>query len=903
MKTSMPFDLEKTIAFWRRPYEVNPAFSVEDIEELEGSLRDRVEALVDQGKTEKEAFGIAIKRMGSSSRAEKEYKKVYWGKLKRERKLIETLTLKLAMLRNYLKIALRNLFKRAGYTAISVLGLTIGIACFLLIGVYIYDEISYDQHHKNASRIYRVTNLDLSSGKQWAPIDPPVGKSLVEYLPGIESVVRFLPVIKDVTLETQTEKFKESDMLYADPSVFEIFTIPFKLGNSKKALSEPYTIVLSEKMAKKYFGKENPIGQTLSLNGRHNLQVTGVMGSSPSKTHLPFDALISMSTFYARAGGDWIDDPKTIWTSFYTYVLLREGSAAEVIEEQFSGFINSFYEPRGAGAASEDRQLLLQPLTSIHLHSSLENELQPNGKLIYIRLLGSMGIFLLLLAIINFINLITARSTERAREVGVRKTLGALHSSLIKQFLLESVLLVGTAFSAAYLLSIALFPLFRQLSGKSLSNDILFEPGVLLVLLGLALILGLLSGSYPAFILARFQPITVLKGGRFSVKHSIGVRESLIVAQFVVAIAFLSGTAIIYQQMQFLTEAALGFDKEQLLNVRVGPSDQADVNNQKEALRNELLQLPELEGVTFISSVPGKRHPLERVESVDNRLARDEGYQMRTVFGAEHNYAAILGLKILRGKNFPDVQTTDSSGAFLVNQAAVQTLGLSPEDAIGSTLHVPSQEYTGTIVGIVEDFHYASLHQQIDPLIVPFNPRFSNGHVLIRVNGQRAEQAIESVKAVWSRLMPGALFDYAFVDTQFDALYRSEMRMSMVMATFSIIALFIACLGLFGLVALIVGQRTKEIGVRKVLGASVLGVVSLLTKDFMRLVVVAFLVAIPISYFVMHRWLEDFAYHTDISGWMFMIVGLITIGISLLTVSIQSIRAAVADPLKSLRYE
>ena len=806
------------------------------------------------------------------------------------------------MLTNYLKIAYRNLVRQKGYAFINIAGLVVGIACCVLIGTYLYEELSYDRHHTQADRIYRVTNLELATGKQWAPIGPPVGLALAEQIPEVELVVRFLPLLGDAVLGTQAEQFKAPEGMYADASVFAAFTVPLLQGNPETALVEPNTIVLTEQMARKYFGPTDPLGQTLTLNGNYDLRVTGVMQDVPPTTHLPFHFLISISTFYALAG-DWVDEAKT-WSGFYTYLLLGAGHTAEAIEERLPGFINAFYEPQGAGPSTDDRQLVLQPLTEIHLHSHLEKEVQPNGKALYVRLLGSMAVFLLLLAVINFVNLATARSAERAREVGIRKTLGAVREGLIGQFLIESVLLVLAAFVAAYALVQGVLPFFRQLSGKALAGGVLAEPVVLLGLVGLALILGVLAGSYPAFGLARLQPTLVLKGGRLSVGRGTRLRERLIVVQFVVAISLLAGTLIFYQQMQFLTTTTLGFDKEHLIDVRVGPAAEQEVGRHADVLKRELLQQPAVAAATLVSGIPGERHPLQRFEFVrrDRDDREETEQQMRVVFGADRDYVSALGLALRYGQDFTNVQATDTSGAFLLNEAAVRALGLTPEQAVGRVFRWSNEGYTGEIIGVVEDFHYASLHSRIDPLVIPLRPQFANSHLVVRVTGP-VEEALIRVEAVWEQVIPGTPFDYAFLDAQFDALYRSEMRMSQVVMAFSIMALFIACLGLFGLASFTAERRTKEIGVRKVLGASVTSIVGLLSADFLKLVGIAFIIAAPVAYFAMRRWLEGFAYRVEIGPGLFLAVGLLVFLIALATVSYQAIRAATADPVKSLRYE
>ena len=802
------------------------------------------------------------------------------------------------MWKNYLLVALRILRRNRVYAFINVTGLAAGIACCLLIALYVQDELSYDDFHRKADRIYRVTSHDLIDEQHWAPVGPPVGPALSHSVPGIEKAVRFKSVGESVALGTEEKPFEVQDLLYADSTVFDVFTLPFLRGSPDAALSDPYTIVLTEELARRYFGEENPLGQTLTLGDETRLMVTGVMEDLPTATHLPFEALISMPTFYAEAG-DWVDETKT-WKAFYTYVLLEEGHSAEEVSRRLPAFANRFFPSEDGRPASEKEHLTLQPLTSIHLHSHLEKEWRANSDAAYLWLFSLIALFVLGIACINFMNLATARSAERAKEVGVRKTVGASRQRLVGQFLAESVMLTAFATVGALILAEGALPFFRSLSGKELAGSLPTDPLVLTGLLIGALVVGLLAGGYPAFVLSRFQPARVLKGTFTTSAQGAMLRKGLVVFQFSLTIALVAGTLVVRDQMAYLQTKHLGFDKEHVISVRLGGAVSKKVARQAEMFKTELKQHPAIESAAMASGVPGERFSVEafRPEDAPERSSTP----MRAIYGVDHDYLSTLGIELESGRNFSPARSTDMSNAFILNEAAVKALGL--DRPVGKQLIWDSHgDERGTIVGVVKDFHFASLHREIEPLVIPFRPQDAGEYLLVRTQPSKTAEALRILQAEWERLAPGAPFTYVFLDRAFDQLYRAEARLGRVVTVLSVLLVFIACLGLFGLAAFTVQKRTKEIGVRKVLGASTASIALLLSKDFLKLVILASVVAMPVAYYAASRWLQGFAYHTDLRLWSFIGAGALALGVALLTVSYQAIRAALADPVKSLRYE
>ena len=799
------------------------------------------------------------------------------------------------MLKNYLKVALRTLQRQKGYAFINMFGLAVGMACCLLILLYIQDELSYDRHHIQADRTFRLTATFDESDNHWAPIGPPVGAAFKASIPEVEEVARIFPFGNSV-LHHEDRQFEENNGVFADSTVFEVFTIPLLRGNPKTALNRAFTVVISQEMARRYFGDEDPMGQVLSTSGSWEFTVTGVMEDPPPTTHLPFDFLLSMQTYYDGTG-DWVNEART-WAGFYTYVLLRSTESVAAVETKLPTFINDFYAGVfDEGVPAEQMDLILQPIRDIHLHSQLEKEYRANSDITYVYLFGIIALFVLLIACINFVNLATARATTRMREVGVRKALGAWRSQLARQFLGESLLMTLLAVALAGGLILLTLPVFNNLTSKALSIGDLQQPVWLLGLGAVALFTGLVSGIYPALVLSSFRPVQALRGRGGTSSLPVVLRKGLVVFQFTISIFLIVGTMVVWNQLTFVRTQQLGFNKEHVINVRLNYAQRESMQESLEAFKEEMLRNPAITSVSLAPDVPGERYSLESF-IVDGQQDAEET-MMRVAWGADVDYLPALGLELVAGRNFSLMAPADTN-AWILNEAAVRRLEL--EDPIGQVLRWNSADYAGPIVGIVKDFHFASLHHQIEPLVIPLRPGIGN-FLLVRAQAGQAPQALAAAEEQLDRFAPGQIFRYSFLSSDFDQLYRTEDRLQAIFGYFSGIAIVIACLGLFGLAAFTAEQRTREIGVRKVLGASVGSIVSLLSKDSLWLVLIAFGVAIPLSYFAMNRWLEGFPYRISLGVEVFLMAGLLAIATALLTVGYQAVRAALTDPVKSLRHE
>ena len=782
------------------------------------------------------------------------------------------------MLTNHLKIAYRTLKRHKGYAALNVAGLAVGMACCVLIGLYVADELSYDRFHERADRIVRLT-VDGQAAAQ-----PPAAAALEADYPGlVEEAVRFWPIKAPATVRHEDEAFAERRISFADPDVFRVFSYPLLAGKGDEALAAPWTMVLTASMAKKYFGDESALGKTLQFWGQ-DVEVTGVMADVPANTHYPFDALVSMSSLESLFGGmmaNWQ------WTDFYTYVLLQEGTSAAQLESALASFYGRHTDaplpPPG-----------LQPLTDIHLHSDLQKEVTPGGNLAYVYLLITIALLVLVVACVNFMNLATARSLGRAKEVGMRKALGARRPQLAGQFLGEAVLLSLAAGLLALLLTELALPLFNQVAGKSL--DVRLGSGLgVLAFGGLVLLVGLGAGAYPAFFLSHFKPTEALKG-RTSGKVGLPLRKGLVVFQFAVSIGLVAGAVVVQQQLHFLQSKNLGFDQERVVVTEAG-----NYGPLLEALRRQ----PAVASAAATREVPGQ--PFQTLLIRTGTMPADSALDVR-VMGVDYDFIETLGISVAEGRGFSREQGTDGRRAFLVNRSAARLLGLDVGEGLG-LYHFAEDGGAfeavaeGAIVGVTEDFNYASLHGAVEPLLIHLVAGEDVNHVAVRLHPGDVREGLAQVEAAWHAANPGDPFDFFFLDDHLDAQYRAERRLGHVFGAFTALALLIAAFGLFALAAFTAAQRTKEIGIRKVLGASAFGLVALLSKDFVRLVLVAFAVAAPVAYLLMQRWLEGFAYRIGLGLGVFLLAGVLALTVALVAVSYHAVRAARADPVESLRYE
>jgi len=799
------------------------------------------------------------------------------------------------MLKNYLTIALRHLRRDTGYTFINVFGLAIGLACCLLIALFVQHEGSYDRFHTNADRIFRVyDDVRMPSGEAAAfNVSAYVGPEMTQSFPDIETFVRFARPRAGFVFSHAAQYAEEDNLLYADSTVFDVFDFPLIQGNPETALAAPFSLVLTETKARTYFGDADPVGSVLTTNGgTQTYTVTGILADLPAASHLQFDGLISMTT--AEATGTFFFED-LLDLRFATYLLLHEHASPTTLSAKFPDFVERVLgDVIRQSNVSNTFGLVALPAVYLHTaHRGLGSQGNPTNRYTF----SAIALLTLLIACINFMNLATARAARRAKEVGVRKMMGAQRRQLAGQFLGESILLSSWALVLALGIAWASLPFFNTLTETSLSMAMLARPAYLFVLPGFALGVGLLAGSYPALMLSGFRPAAILKGRFLTSARGQALRKALVVLQFAVSAVLLVGTGIVYQQLQHMQRQDLGFRTEQMLVIDFRSDEQ--VQQQIDVVKHALTNLPGVLGATASQAIPSRLGytALAYVEPADG----ENREVLMPVFPVDYDFVNVYDLNLLAGRTFSPDFATDSTAAFLINETAARSFGFAtPEDALGMPIFEWGQQ--GQVIGVVSDFHYTSLRQQIEPMNFLFgknNARF----LTLRIATDDLPRTLTAVEAAWHGVAPHRPFDYRFLDDAFDAQYRAEQRFGQIIGTFSALAILVACLGLFGLATFMAAQRTKEIGIRKVLGASIPQVVLLLSKEFVLLVVVAFVLATPIAYTAMNRWLADFAYRIEISWRLFLIAGLVALLVALATVSYQAIRAALADPVESLRYE
>ncbi len=816
------------------------------------------------------------------------------------------------MLSNYFKIALRNLLKNGRFTLLNVLGLGTGVACCLLILLYVADERSYDRHWPDGERIYRMSLERIYPDRRtgYAIVPPSYAQSVKNECPEVAEVVRVANFNNagSTPFKVGDRVFEEKDVLGADSTFFKVFKIPLLHGNPDKALTDPDGLVLTESTAKRYFGRTDVVGQTLLIPGEGRPRprpVMAVCADVPENAHFAFSVLLSTK------GAEFLEGTNHISFAANTYFLLHPGADAAKMEARFPGIVEKYAAgeiQRNFGVSWEDYKksgngyrYYLTPLRDIHLQSHLEEELKPAGNGTMVRVFTLIAFFILLIACVNFMNLATARSTERAREVGIRKSLGGERHQIAVQFLLEAVLVsLFSCLLAIALVALAL-PAFNHLADKTIPHTALLRWETWPFLFLFASAIGLLAGSYPAGMLSSFRPMEVLKGKFSTQKRGVALRNGLVVFQFGISICMMVATLVVFQQMAYISEKSLGFQKEHLISLQ----NTGALRDKTEAFKQELLRLPGVMGVGGTSAMPGDptyfgvsfKKPQDN-ETVTGRCAI-----------VDDSYVQTLGMELAAGRAF--AREFNDSLSVVLNERAVRDLALVG-DPVGQRLVMPGSffdpqegDVAFTVVGVVRDFHFQSLHEAIVPLFFVHN-RVAQGTVnslAIRVQPSDYQLFIHEAEQSWKAFLPEQPFHFSFLDSDLDALYASEMRAQRIFGLFALLAVFIACMGLLGLAAYMTQQRTKEIGIRKVLGASVAGITGLLTQDFLKLVVVALVIASPVAYFFMQKWLSDFAYRIDIQWWMFAVAGLMAVGVAFLTVGFQSVKAALANPVKSLRSE
>jgi putative ABC transport system permease protein len=794
------------------------------------------------------------------------------------------------MLKNYFKIAFRNLWRQRFFSLINILGLAVGMSACFLIYLYVGFEKSYDDFHTKADRIYRVVG-DVKTPSETIRAGVSIGPLAVfmkKDFPEVEDAVRFA---KDNFLVRKGNiKFQEKRAVLADSTLFNIFDFELVAGNKHTALREPMSIILSQTAAKKYFGKTDPLGQQVLLTGADiNATVTGIMKDIPGNSQILADLIVSMSSAKQIYGSPSSDSE---WTghNYYTYLLLRHHTDPKALEKKLPAFMER-YHGKQARELQMFETLFLEPLRDVYLRSDRGGFV--TGSIRNVNIFSLIAIFILLIACINFINLTTARSVERAKEVGIRKVVGAVRFQLAKQFVGESVIICLVAFVVAVWLCIFLLPLFNNLAGKEISQSIFAEPLHIVYLLWLSIGIGVVAGIYPSLVLSSFKPISVLKG-RFSTgTQGLLLRRALVVFQFTISTVLIVGTIIVYRQLHYMRNQDLGFAKDQTLIINT------NFDKNKDAFMQSLSSIPGVLSTSFSLSVPGSEY-VSAYTQIQGKTGEMQKANLDLCM-VDFNYIPQYGLQVVAGRAFSKEFATDSTQAMVINESAVRMLGYqSPQEVIGKPYDQWGRK--GQIIGVVKDFHFTSLQQQIKPLTMRIEP-YGFETISAKVAAANLPATMKAIETNWRSIIPNRPFEYNFLDTYFDRQYAAENKFGALFLNFAVLAIFISCLGVLGLASYSTLQRTKEIGVRKVLGASVTNIVNLLSIDFVKLVLVALLVAIPVGWYAMNNWLSAFAYRLPLTWWVFALAGVVSLLIVFITISFQAIRAALANPVAALRSE
>ena len=804
------------------------------------------------------------------------------------------------MFRNYLKITTRNLIRNKGYTFINITGLAVGICCCLLIFMYVYDEINFDRFHEHYNELYRVilkgrfANEDL----EIATSPAPMAFTLIRELPEVVQATRINQTGK-FQIRRGDQMFDEGGVLFVDSTFFDVFSFVLIQGDSRNCLVEPHTLVLTQEMTEKYFGDENPMNQSMIMEDGTPYKVTGVVENPPNNSHIKFDFLFSLSSIEYSRNDMWVSN------NYQTYIRIALNSDIEALSEKFIDLVYRYAGPQlqaATGVTLEEFEkagnsygFYLEPMKNVYMRSRVGNDLGPMGNISYVYIFSVIAIFILAIACINFINLSTAKSANRAKEVGIRKTVGSFRRDLIRQFLMESILMTFLAILIAVLLVKLAMPLFNDLTTKELSFTIL-NGSVIAALILMAIVVGVIAGSYPAFYLSAFQPVDVLKGNVIHGTSSGKLRSGLVVLQFAISIALIIGTLIVKQQLFFMQNKDLGFNKEQLLIVTRADVIGDDFN----AFKNELKQNSNVMNATFSTAIPGHTNNIN-AHSIEDAPPGESSVMVSVWTDAD--FADTYQLRINHGRFLSDEISTDST-ACVINEWAVGVMNWDSESGkrliqMGPTLE--QSEYHD-IVGVVEDVHMMSLHEPMRAIVF-YNAPGAHNYLSIRIRPENIKETVAFIEETWKKFVPDKTFEHYFYDDHYDEFYRAELRTGQVFSIFAGLAIMIACLGLFGLASFMAERKTKEIGVRKVLGASVAGITTLLIREFTKWVIIANVIAWPAAYFLMKNWLQDYVYRISMGWWVFLLSSVIALIIAVLTVSFHAVKAAISDPAKSLRYE
>lgn len=797
------------------------------------------------------------------------------------------------MIRNYFKTALRHLKKNKLYAFANIAGLAIGITSCLLIGIYIWHELSFDRFHKNADRIVRVTwEYNFGHAKnETASTGTKAGPQFQRMFPEVQSYVRLLKYPRVLTYEDKM--FEEKNFLYADSAFFSLFSFPLIKGNPATVLDGPEKMVITESMAKKYFGRADPVGKTINVGGTKNFEITGIAADAPENSQIQFDFIGSFKTLSASKTEKWNE------ANYITYLLLQNEAQIEPLQRKIWNYAKQAGKEEMGAEGNNYMTFHLEPLTKVHLHSKLDG-LEPNNNIIYIYILAAVAVLILLIAGVNYTNLSTAQSAGRSAEIGMRKVLGAGKKQVFFQFICESFVLTVLGAVVAVLASYFLLPYFNQLSGKSLEHEVLFAPPTMVALLVLSVLITFLAGAYPAFVLSNSKIIQVLKSG-FRFTGSGSLRKSLIVLQFTISIFLIVSTIIILQQLSYIKNKELGYDKEQVV---VLPVD-AKINEHYDDFKQALALLP------GVISVGGAYEAPTHIGWSDgvNAGAFDETKRISVnAIPVDEDFVKTLGLQIVAGSDFSktDVLQFDTSNdganlrhSYMLNESAAKALGWTPEEAVGKMVTKGTE---GPVKAVVKDFHFRSFHEAIGPLVIFLDRRMVNS-LFVKVSHPNIKESLASIEKTWKQRVQHRPFEYTFLDEEYDAMYTTEQNTAAVFTTFSALAILLACLGLFALTAYVMVQRTKEIGIRKVLGATIPDILALVSKDFLKLVFIALMISVPIALFAINKWLEGFVYRISIEWWVFAIAGLLALIIAFITISLQAIKTALTNPVKNLRTE
>ena len=793
------------------------------------------------------------------------------------------------MLKNYLSLAFKNFRKQKMFSLINILGLTVGITCCMLIFLFIMNEFSYDKFHKNGKNIYRVYRVGNTNGEHRAIpwVSPPYAKALLtDYPDAVQQTLRVMPDNDLVTYKNVS--FNEKKIYLVDSNFFTFFSFRLLKGNPATVLNDPLSIVMTASAARKYFGNEDPIGKVVDFNKKMQLKVTGIAEDVPVNSHLDFDMVVPTS--------NWRNEPWfNQWPNngLFVYLQLNPAVHPDQLQKQFPAFMDKylgkFYRENGF-----KMDLIMKPLNGIYFEGEnpFDDVKHGSKKMVYIFM--SIAVLILVIACINFMNLATARATDRSKEVGLRKVLGAVRRQLTLQFIFESFLFATIASVLALLLLQAIMPAYSGFLGYKLPSY-WNNPWSYIFIAGVIVTVGILAGSYPALLLSSFSPIESLKGKLNVGKQGAFFRKALVVFQFGISVLLIISVTVVMKQMHYVRNTDLGFNKQQTMIVRL---DNGTIWNKKIEFKHQLEADPAIASVSVMTGEPGGFHDTYGFEA---EAKPGEKLNLNTEF-ADFEYAKTLGLKIIAGRDFSPQYPTDSTQSVIINHAAANLLGYTPQQAIGKWIKSTADSNRRTIVGVVEDYHYASLKQTIGPLVIS-TKKDDRRLALIKLNTSQLKQATERIKKIYNNNAPDFPFEYSFLDERFDQLYKAEIKQESLLSVFSVIAICIACLGLFGLASYTALKRTKEIGVRKVLGSSVENIVLLLSKDLLKPVLLGTIIAVPVGYYAMQKWLEGFAYRVSVHWWFFAMAAMIAVLIALITVSVQAIKAALANPVKSLRTE